>query len=155
MFWGVCVCVCVWYQWSVTSVCQCVILSVVSDSLWPHGLLPARLPCPWDFPGKNTEVGCHSFLQGIFLTQGLNLALPHCRQILYLVSHRGSPTRRTQERQRLGLSPKNQNKCIAFGLIATCEKVFQDLGNCNPRMSQQYSRVVKEANVILGALIEV
>ena len=50
---------------------------------------------------------------------------------------------------------KKQNKCIAFGLIATCEKVFQDLGNCNPRMSQQYSRVVKEANVILGALIEV
>ena len=45
--------------------------SVVSDSLWPHGLQPTRLFCPWDFPGKNTGVGCH-FLQGIFPTQGWN-----------------------------------------------------------------------------------
>ena len=40
-----------------------------------HGLYPARLLCPWDFPGKNTEVGCHFFLQGIFLTQGSNKCL--------------------------------------------------------------------------------
>ena len=33
--------------------------SVVSDSLWPHGLQPTRLLCPWDFPGKSTGVGCH------------------------------------------------------------------------------------------------
>ena len=37
-----------------------------------HGLWPARLLCPWDSPGKNTGVGSHAFLQGIFLTQGLN-----------------------------------------------------------------------------------
>ena len=42
-----------------------------------------RLPCPWDSPGKNTGVGYHAPLQGIFLTQGLNLHLLHCRQILY------------------------------------------------------------------------
>ena len=36
---------------------------------------PARLLFPWDFPGKNTEVGCHFLLQGIFLSQGLNLHL--------------------------------------------------------------------------------
>ena len=40
-----------------------------------------------DSPGKNTGVGCHSFLQRIFLTQGLNLDLPHCQQILYHLSH--------------------------------------------------------------------
>ena len=34
-------------------------LSVVSDSLWPHGLQPSRLLHPWDFPGKSTGVGCH------------------------------------------------------------------------------------------------
>ena len=56
--------------------------SVVSDSLWPHGLQPVRLLCPWDFPGKNTGMGCHFLLQGIFPTQGLNLGLPHCRQML-------------------------------------------------------------------------
>ena len=33
---------------------------------------PIRLPCPWDSPGKNTGVGCHDLLQGIFLTQGSN-----------------------------------------------------------------------------------
>ena len=40
-------------------------------------------------PGKNTGMGCHALLQGIFLTQGLNPGLPHCRQILYHLSHQG------------------------------------------------------------------
>ena len=44
--------------------------SLVSSSLWPHGLSPTRLLCPWDSPGKNTGVGCHALLEGIFLTQG-------------------------------------------------------------------------------------
>ena len=48
---------------------------VVSDSLRPHELQPARLLCPWDSPGKNTGVGCHALLQGIFPTQGLNPCL--------------------------------------------------------------------------------
>ena len=47
------------------------------------GLQPTRFLCPWDFPGKNTEVDCHSLLQGIFPTQGWNLHLLHCRRILY------------------------------------------------------------------------
>ena len=49
--------------------------SLMSGSLWPHGLQPARLLCPWDFPGKVTGVGCHFFFQGIFPTQGLNPCL--------------------------------------------------------------------------------
>ena len=57
--------------------------SVVSDSLRPHGLQSTRLLCPWDSPGMNTRVGCHFLFQGIFLTQGLNLGLLHCRQIFY------------------------------------------------------------------------
>ena len=40
---------------------------------------------------KNTGVGSHSLLQGISLTQGMNLGLPHCRQTLHLLSHQGSP----------------------------------------------------------------
>ena len=48
-------------------------------------------PCPWHSPGKNTGVGCHSLLQGIFPTQGWNPGLPHCRQSLYHLSHKGSP----------------------------------------------------------------
>ena len=53
--------------------------SVVSDSSRPHGLQPTRLLHPWDFPAKNIEVDCHFLLQGIFLTQGTNLCLLHCR----------------------------------------------------------------------------
>ena len=44
-----------------------------------------QAPHPWDFPGKNTGVGCHFLLQEIFPTQGLNLGLPHCR------SRQGTP----------------------------------------------------------------
>ena len=47
--------------------------------------------CPWNPPGKNTGVGCHSFLQGIFLAQGSNLGLLHHRQFLYHLSYQGSP----------------------------------------------------------------
>ena len=61
--------------------------SVMPDSLPPHGLQPSRLLCPWDLPGKNTGMGCHFLLQGIFLTQGLNQSLLHCRQILYHLSY--------------------------------------------------------------------
>ena len=56
---GVCVCVCV----------------VRSRSVRPCGLRPPRLLWPWDPPGKNTGVGCHALLQGIFLTQGWTLCL--------------------------------------------------------------------------------
>ena len=44
-----------------------------------------------DSPGKNTGVGCHALLQGIFPTQGSNPGLPQCRRILYRLSHQGSP----------------------------------------------------------------
>ena len=54
--------------------------------------MPARLLCPWDSLGKNTGVGCHALLQGIFPTQGLNTGLPHCRRILYCLSQQGSPS---------------------------------------------------------------
>ena len=64
--------------------CSC---SVVSDSWWPHGLESSRLLCPWNFPGRNTGVGCHSLFQGTFPTRGSNPGLLHCRQILHQLSH--------------------------------------------------------------------
>ena len=57
--------------------------SVMSNSLQPHGLQLARLLYPWNSPGKNTRVSSHSLLQGIFPTQGSNLCLLNCRQILH------------------------------------------------------------------------
>ena len=60
--------------------------SVVSDSVWPHGLYG-----PWNSPGQNTGAGSLSFLQGIFPTQGSNSGLLHCRWILCQLSHQGNP----------------------------------------------------------------
>ena len=65
--------------------------SVMSNSLWPHGLQPARLCCPWNSPGKNTGVGSHSLFWVIFLTQESNLGILHCRKILYCLRHQRSP----------------------------------------------------------------
>ena len=61
----------------------CVSCSVVSDSLQAHELWPTRLLCPWDFPGKNTGLGCHALLQGIFPIHGSNPRLLHPRWVLY------------------------------------------------------------------------
>ena len=52
--------------------------------------VPSRLFHPWDFPGKNTGVGCHFLLQGIFPTQRSNPGLLHCKQTLHRLSHKGS-----------------------------------------------------------------
>ena len=49
---------------------------VMADSLQPHELQPTRLLYPWSSPGKNTGVGCHSLLQRIFLTQGMEPRSP-------------------------------------------------------------------------------
>ena len=63
---------------------------------WPmclvaQSFLTLRHPMDCSLPGKNTGGGCHSLLQGIFTIQGLNPRLPHCGQILYRLSHQGSP----------------------------------------------------------------
>ena len=70
------------------------ICQVVSDSLGPHELQATGLLCPWDFPGKNSGVGCHFLLHGIFPTQGLNshlLSLLHWQPDSSPPSHLGSP----------------------------------------------------------------
>ena len=76
--------------WDFTSP-VCINCLVVPDSLLPQGLEPARLLCPWDSPSKNTGVGCHPLLQGVFLTQVLSPGLLLFRQTLYRLSHQGSP----------------------------------------------------------------
>ena len=92
----------------VTCVHVCVLsCTVMSESLWPHGL--------WNSPGQNTRVGSLSLLQRIFPTQGSNPGLPHCRRILYQLSHKGSPrilkwvaypfsSRSSQSRNQTGVS---------------------------------------------------
>ena len=64
---------------------------VMSNSLGPHGLQPTRLLCPWDSLARVLEWVTIILLQGIFPTQGLNPGLPHCRWILYYLSHQRNP----------------------------------------------------------------
>ena len=91
--------------------------SVVSNSLWLHSLCS-----PWNSPGQNAGVGSLSLLQGIFPTQGSNPDLPHCRWILYQLSHKRSP--RILEWVAYPFSngssqPRNQTwvSCIAGGFF--------------------------------------
>ena len=75
--------------------CVCMLIcSVMSDSLQPHGLSPPRLLCPWNFPKKNTGVGYHFLLQGIFLTRGSNpgsCVFQHWQVDSLPLCHLGSP----------------------------------------------------------------
>ena len=90
--------------------------SVVSDSV-THGL-----HSPWNSPGQDTGVGSLSLLQGTSPTEGLNPGLPYCRQILYQLSHKGSP--RILEWvdypfSRASSLPRNRTRvsCIARGFF--------------------------------------
>ena len=73
-----------------TCVCCALLLSCVQTLCDP---MDCSLPgsSPWGFSSKNTGVGCHALLQGIFPTQGSNPGLPHCRWILYCLSTREVP----------------------------------------------------------------
>ena len=68
---------------TIQMLCRVLSRSVVSDSATPWTAARLGSSAHRDSPGKNTGVGCHVLLQGIFPTQGLNSGLPHCGQILY------------------------------------------------------------------------
>ena len=91
----------------------------------------------WNSPGKNTGVGCHSLLRGIFPTQGSNPHLPYCRWILYQLSHNGSP--RTLEWVAYPFSsgsswPRNRTRvCCIAGRFFTNWTIKESLGS--PRKS--------------------
>ena len=69
---------------------MCVLDAQLCPAVIPW-MIASQAPLPWDSPSKNTGVSCHSLLQGIFLTQGSNPGFLHCRQIIYCLSHQGSP----------------------------------------------------------------
>ena len=95
---------------------------VMFNSLWSHGLSTRRF-CPWNSPGKNTGVGCHSLFQGIFPTQGSNPGLLHCRQILYHLSHQRSPD-----------SGKHKLKCAQKRLLMNEEVKWSVIAQLYPTL---------------------
>ena len=104
----------------------------MSDSLRPHGL-----HSPWNSLGQNTGVGSLSLLQGIFPIQGSSPGLPYCRQILYQLSHKGSPrilewiaysfsSRSSQPRNQTGISGIAAAAAAAAKSLQSCPIL------CNP-----------------------
>ena len=89
----------------------------MSNSLRPHGLQPTRPLQPWDFPGKNTGMRYHFHLQEIFLTQGLNMGLPHCRQILYCLSHQGSHLNKRGSLKKKIPAPSPRGAILSSGYL--------------------------------------
>ena len=93
----------------------------MSDSFVTPWTIDPRLLCPWDFPGKNTGVGCHFFLQGILSTQGLNPSLLHWQADSLPLSHLGSPARYIADKYlKINLTKDIQNpaeKTIKFHCV--------------------------------------
>ena len=92
---------------------------MLSCSVLPDSV---RLLCPCDSPGKNTGVGSHSLLQGIFLTQESNLGLLHCRQMHYCLIHHRSPNDPTKINFKNKVDKKsikitNRDSCTSESII--------------------------------------
>ena len=71
------------------SVCS---VTQLCPTLATPGTVACQIPLPMGFSGKNAGVGSHLLLEGIFQTQESNPGLLFCRQILYQLSHHGSPS---------------------------------------------------------------
>ena len=111
--------------------------SVVSDSLSTHGLQTSRLLCSWILQAR-IPVGCYLPLQGIFLTQELNPSLLHCRQILYYLSHQGSPRKfpSTSTLKFLFLVSSQFYPCITH-LTSNTILIFQNTHGASSTISDQ------------------
>ena len=100
----------------------------MSDSLHPHGLLPARLLCPRDFPGKNTGVGCHFLLQGLFLTWESNpylLGFLHWQADSLLLNHQGSLLPLSHQAGPQSTIPQTRSSSLPF----FCKQGFVEIHN--------------------------
>ena len=107
---------------------------VESESLQPHGLQPGRLLCPWDSSGKNTVVGCHFLLQGIFPTQGSNSSL------LCLLHWQGDSLPLVPNRDMVSKNSDFWEWTRAQGLI-WCQNVLKKYSwNCGIAISSQTLR---------------
>ena len=83
--------------------------------------IACQAPLSMGFSGKNTGVGCHALLQGIFLTQGWNLGLPNCRQVLYHLSHTPTP------KDSPSFSSLAQFISLESSLLSVCAIFFSSL----------------------------
>ena len=102
------------------AVCCCLVAKSCLTLLWSHGLL-----CPWDFPVKNTGVGCHFLLQGIFLIQGSNLHLLHWQANFFF--YHGAPREALSDCSSVFLKIISFNKLANINrcLLEFCESFYK------------------------------
>ena len=113
-------------------------LSVVSNSLQPHGLQLNRLLCPWDSPGKNTGVGCQALLQGIFPSQGSNsclLCILHWQLVALLLASPGKPLEHHRSLFLLEVEPQKV-RLISMHLALGTDRLPEPCGARGPGTNQ-------------------
>ena len=108
--------------------------TVLFNSLQPIDCSPPGSSVLGDSQGKNTGVGGHALLQGIFPNQGSNPGLSHCRRILYLLSHQGSP--RTLEWVAYPFFPTQESN---RGLLHCRQMLYQMKGSLEICIHMIYS----------------
>ena len=110
---------------------------------------------PWNSPGQNTGVSGLSLLQGIFPTQGSNPGLPHCRQILYQLSHKGSMGSKAAC-QRIDLSYFILVWLYDEGwrVLKKKKKHSRDRVNQQVKLQEHYSKYVQDPNTSISPLIQ-
>ena len=116
--------------------------SVTSDSLWPCGPWPTRRLCLWNFPSKNTGVGCHFLLQRIHPTQGSNRHFLHCQAD-------SSPLRHPESQSHHHLSTVSFNKmCI---IILTWVLLVPPFYKCRSQGTEKLDNLLKVTQLTSGA----
>ena len=110
-----CVCVCVWVK-----VLRVLIAQSCPSLCDPMDRSPPGSSVHGDSPGKNTAVGCHFLLQGIFPSQESNPGLLHCRRILYSLSHQGSPMYILQDPEHMLIPPGSFTWWLSPRVVYSC-----------------------------------
>ena len=110
------------YRYNSAKCCCYLFTKLCPTILWPHGLQPARLLCLWDFPGKNTHVGCHFLFWGIFPTQRSNLSLLHWQANSLLLSHLEAPVHHISNLQKSRCLDRNKPYKNGGNLLAWRQK---------------------------------
>ena len=125
------------------------------NSLQPHEPQPTRLLCPWDSPSKNTRVGSPSLFQGIFLIQGSNPGLLHCKHMLYCLSHQGSPnyywvspfkttmTKKKKLKKNLPQKSDKPNMPLPYSRVSLQNKASSPSERCKVHLEAQIRLIIK------------
>ena len=117
-----------------------------SGSLQPHELQLTRLLRPWNSPGKNTGMGCHTLLQGIFPTEGSNPHLMHWQAESLPVSHQGGSPLSTRWSNWVELICTASSKCSQFAQWLICI-------NCRPVTAYHPGWISLPGHTSLGYLV--